>query len=307
MPALFFGIIAAGGVYSAASPHSTAAELGRQVSVGKSRVIVCSREFEDLSREVARREGLPSGNVLVLESDGGYWGLDAGKRVGGERKSCISPKLLEWERVTDPVALRESLIVILWSSGTTGLPKGVMLSHANLVAETYITALSGRAWGEKQVAAGRELTPYRALAHLPVSHIAGLFGYFIGPMYSGGVVVWMRKYEWHQFYRYVGEFGITTLYTVPSIFLRISKSPEVRDHFRTVENAITGAAPMDEVLQKAANEKLGKKVGGKGQEETYIGQTWGLSETTGAVTAVPKGEVDESGCIGFVLPNVEIR
>ncbi|ETN43152.1 uncharacterized protein HMPREF1541_02310 [Cyphellophora europaea CBS 101466] len=307
VPALFFGIIAAGGVYSAASPHSTPAELARQVTLGRSGLVVCSAEFVELLRRTAPEcgngGGLPLRNVLVLDSAPGAWSL---RSVEGGI-NCISAQLLDWERVTDPVALKASLIVILWSSGTTGLPKGVMLSHLNLVAETYITALSGRAWGARQVELGNELPPYRTLAHLPISHIAGLFGYLIGPQYSGGLVVWLRKYNWVDFYTSVSKFGVTALYTVPSIFLRIAKSEEVKDHFRTVESAITGAAPMDGVLQRAANERLGRKVGGTGKEETYIGQTWGLSETTGAVTAVPKGEVDESGCIGFVLPNVEIR
>ena len=305
VPALFYGVIAAGGVYSAASPSSTVSELARQVTLGKSGLVVCSSEFVDLVRKMATQCGLKLRNVLVLDSAPGKWSL---RSLEGD-VNCISSRLLEWERVTDQKKLKESLIVILWSSGTTGLPKGVMLSHRNLVSETYITALSGRAWGARQLELdpGFAPPPYRTLAHLPISHIAGLFGYMIGPMYSGGLVVWMRKYNWREFYESVSKFGITALYTVPSIFLRISKSPEVKDHFRTVETATTGAAPMDSVLQQAANKKLGRSVGGGGREETLIGQTWGLSETTGAVTAIPKGEADESGCIGFVLPNVEVR
>ena len=91
---------------------------------------------------------------------------------------------------------------------------------------------------------------------------------------------------------------------MPSIFLRISKAKEVTDHFSTVEAAATGAAPMDGELQVKASSRLGNK---KGEEATSIGQTWGLSETTGAVTAVPRGERDETGFIGRVLPNVELR
>ncbi|OAP60580.1 hypothetical protein AYL99_05582 [Fonsecaea erecta] len=295
VPAAFYGTIAAGGVYSAASPSSTVADLARQVTVGTSRLIICGSEHKDVATQVAKQCNLPLENVLVLESSPS-WSLAS---ING-RINVLSDQTLKWERITDPTALKKSLIVILWSSGTTGLPKGVMISHENLVQEVVVTSMAGREWAAKQIEAGKELKPYRTLAHLPISHIAGLFGYLVAPFYSGGLVVWMRKYEWSQLLKYVKEYEITALYTVPSIYLRISKSPDVKDHFKSLDAATTGAAPMDGDLQAAANSKLG-------QGETYIGQTWGLSETTGAVTMMPRGQSDVTGSISPILPNVEIR
>lgn len=104
--------------------------------------------------------------------------------------------------------------------------------------------------------------------------------------------------------KYLKQYRITAFYTVPSIWLRIAKSKEVTDHFQYVEGAATGAAPMDGVLQTAAS---GRLRGAGSEQKVSVGQTWGLSETTGAVTAVPKGETDVSGSIGGVLPGVELR
>jgi acyl-CoA synthetase (AMP-forming)/AMP-acid ligase II len=149
-----------------------------------------------------------------------------------------------------------------------------MLSHANLVAQLYIPSVQSRAHVAAAVAAGEPApSPLRALAHLPIAHIAGVFGYLMAPMFSNGSVYWMPKFSWAPFLQYFKTLKITVFYTVPSIFLRIAKSPEVTDQFDTVEVAITGAAPMDAELQQAANARLGK---GK----TRISQTWGLSETT---------------------------
>ena len=149
-----------------------------------------------------------------------------------------------------------------------------MLSHANLVAQLYIPSVQARAHVAAAVKAGEPApSPIRTLAHLPIAHIAGVFGYLISPMFSGGAVYWMPKFSWTPFLSYFKKLQITMFYTVPSIFLRIAKSPDVTDQFDTVEIAITGAAPMDAELQQAANARLGKG-------NTRISQTWGLSETT---------------------------
>ncbi|KAK2792205.1 hypothetical protein FQN51_001864 [Onygenales sp. PD_10] len=293
--AAFYGTIGAGGVYSAASPSSTVTELARQITIGKSRLVICGKEMKELTAQAAKQCNLPLDRVLVLES---YPKYSLSSLEGNI--NVISEERLTWQRITDPEALKRSLVVILWSSGTTGLPKGVMLSHLNIVSEVYIMTLSGRQWAAKQIAAGQELPQFRTLAHLPISHIAGLFGYLVGPFYSGGLVVWMGKYEWKKMLRLIKEYEITSFYTVPSIYLRIAKSPDVTDHFKWLANANTGAAPMDGELQTSASKKLGTG-------NTVIGQTWGLSETTGAVTMMPKGVDDYTGCIGHVLPNVELR
>jgi 4-coumarate--CoA ligase len=175
-----------------------------------------------------------------------------------------------------------------------------MLSHANFVAQMSILAGPARDFRNSQLESGEKLPPGRSLAHLPPAHIAGVGGYLIGPAFSGGTCFWMPKYNWPDFLKYMKALKITSIYTVPSIFLRIAKDPAVTDHFKTLFYASGGAAPFDGNLQKAAN----KKVGGS---ETKVGQAYGLSETSGAATVIPSGERDETGSIGKVLPNTELR
>lgn len=126
IPAAFFGVIAAGGVYSAASPSSTVSDLVRQIKIGKSHTIICSAEHKDLAAQAAKECDIPVDRVLVLESSPS-WKLQS---LNG-KVNAISDHALDWAKITDPEALKKSLITVLWSSGTTGLPKGKnSTSHA---------------------------------------------------------------------------------------------------------------------------------------------------------------------------------
>lgn len=304
LPAAWYGIIAAGGVVSSASASFTPFELARQVRAGGGNVLICSEDVAQTARAAIKELGSEQKvTLLILRSEPDFSLRVDGEDLDGELRSFAATDRLTWERITDPKKLEESLIVLLYSSGTTGVPKGVMLSHLNLVAELMIISSPSREFIAKQMAqpGWEDPPPQRTLAHLPTAHIAGVLGYMIAPLFSGVLVFWMRKYNWPDFLRYNKEHRITTFYTVPSIYLRISKDPDVKDHFKTLMSASTGAAKMDGALQKAANRKLG--VG-----TTFIGQTWGLSETTGAVTAMSLDmEPDETGSIAPVVPNVEVR
>lgn len=152
----------------------------------------------------------------------------------------------------------------------------------------------------KQLAAGKPPFEYRTLAHLPAAHIAGCQGYFVNPLHSGGIVYWMSKFDFPKFLDYNKRFQITFFFTVPPIYLLISKSPLVTDQFKTLEICISGAAPMGRELQHAASAKLGP-------ETTFVSQTWGLSETTGSVTLMSRDERDDTGSVSRLMPNTSMR
>jgi acyl-CoA synthetase (AMP-forming)/AMP-acid ligase II len=141
---------------------------------------------------------------------------------------------------------------------------------------------------------------YRTLAHLPVAHIAGIQGYLINPFYMGGPVYWMPRFDFAQFLDYNSKYRITFFFTVPPIYLLIAKSPQVTDQFKTLEIAISGAAPLGKELQHAASKKLGGP-------SCFISQTWGLSETTGSATIMPMHMSDDTGSVSPLIPNMVAR
>jgi 4-coumarate--CoA ligase len=108
---------------------------------------------------------------------------------------------------------------------------------------------------------------------------------------------WMKKYTWDKFLHYNREHSITAFFTVPAIWARIAKSPDVTDHFTTLEGGAGGAAPMDAALQKSAGARSGIQVAG----------TYGMSETTGSVCTLPRWIEDDTGSVGIMHPNTTFR
>lgn len=116
---IFYAVLAAEGIYSAASPSATASDLTRQIQDGPGKVVICSEDLKDVALSGAHNAGIPARNVLVLSS---YPEIRLKSADG--TVECDFKGSLDWRRITDPKELEYSKTCILYSSGTTGLPKG---------------------------------------------------------------------------------------------------------------------------------------------------------------------------------------
>jgi 4-coumarate--CoA ligase len=120
LPILFYAVIAAGGVYSAASTSATITELSNQMSHCPVSLLICSPDTRDVAVKATEKYGASETQILVMESSSD-WSL----RSVLAGINCISEKKLDWRRITDPEELENSLVCLLFSSGTTGPPKGI--------------------------------------------------------------------------------------------------------------------------------------------------------------------------------------
>lgn len=121
---MLYAVLAAEGIYSAASPSSTVSDLTRQIKDGPGKVVVSSEDVKGVALSAAREAGLPVRNVLVLKS---HPQIQL-KSADGEIE-CDFRGSLDWRRISDPEELENSKACIVYSSGTTGLPKGTSTSH----------------------------------------------------------------------------------------------------------------------------------------------------------------------------------
>lgn len=119
LPVLFYGVIAAGGVYSALSTSATVSELSTQLSQTPVSLLVCTPDTKSVAVKAAEKCGLSNTKILVLESSS-----ELNLRNLATGRNCVSERKLDWRKITNPKELEESVVCLLYSSGTTGPPKG---------------------------------------------------------------------------------------------------------------------------------------------------------------------------------------
>jgi acyl-CoA synthetase (AMP-forming)/AMP-acid ligase II len=269
----FYGVSAAGGVNTTISPLYTADELTRQLDDAGARFLLTVPPFLDKALEAAGRSGVEE--VFVLGEAEGATPF-AALLTAGETPPAVA---------IDPA---EDLVALPYSSGTTGVSKGVMLTHRNLVANLC--------QGEPVLLAGEA---ERLIAVLPFFHIYGLVVLMASALSRGSTLVTMPRFDLEQFLTLVQDQRITRAYLVPPIVLALAKHPLVDKYdLSSLQSIFSGAAPLDAGLERACADRL----------SCEVMQGWGLTETSPVVTTnynTPDGP--QPGSVGVPLPNTEMR
>lgn len=181
-PVIFYGVVAAGGIYCGLSTEATVSEVSTQASSSRAALLICSCECAERMREAAGHAGLSDDGILVSDSSQpGAWNLSP---AATSENLLSTSRMLDWTPITDARTLASTTICLLFSSGTTGLPKGVRISHLSLVASTVCTMQPSKDYQKRHPDFS-----FDTVAHLPMSNIAGIGLYSVNPFYMGGTSV----------------------------------------------------------------------------------------------------------------------
>jgi acyl-CoA synthetase (AMP-forming)/AMP-acid ligase II len=179
------------------------------------------------------------------------------------------------------------LAVLPYSSGTTGLPKGVMLTHRNLVVNIC------------QTQAGFPIEPDDTLIGvLPFFHIYGMTVIMNQGLRAGATIVTMPRFELEHFLELIERHRVTRAYVVPPIALALAKHPAVEGRdLSALRTIMSGAAPLGAELIEQVADRIG----------CAVIQGYGLTETSPVTHLIrPDGE-NRPGSIGQPLPGTECR
>ena len=230
--------------------------------------------------EVARQLDACSARLLVVED-----GVRASDRVATLAVGNLYAKGPGWDG--PPVVDPSTLALLIFTSGTTGVPKGVMLDHANLDAMAEM--------GRRALRVG---PGDRCLLILPLFHVNGIVVSVLMPLLAGASVAIAERFDPNTFFDAVEQHRPTFFSAVPTIYTLLAALPDdVRPDTSSVRFGICGAAPASAELLRRFETRYGFP----------LVEGYGLSEATCASTINPVTGPRRPGTVGIAFPGQHIR
>jgi len=268
----YFAAASAGAVITTMNPAATGHDIVTQLASAGARWLVTTPElFEEKGRQVAAEAGIRESFVF-------------GEASGATPFASLS----EATRADSPVDLSpDDLVVLPFSSGTSGFPKGVMLTHRQLVSNLCQTMVPHRVQADDVI-----------VAVLPLFHIFGMQVTMNLALRAGATLITLPRFDLETFLSVVESYRVTRAELVPPIVLALAKQPVVdRYDLSSLQVIFCGAAPLGVELARACAGRLGCR----------IKQGFGMTELSGGSHIAPDSGRDDPESVGPALPGVESR
>ncbi|CAH0044586.1 unnamed protein product [Clonostachys solani] len=296
-PVLAWAVHRLNGVVAPANVAFRASELAYQLKDCKARCIFTDASHLDIALEAATAAGISPSNIFLVSipADTGspttnvksFSNLEDLVDIG--RRVPLLPHT-RWEKGR----ARKQAAYLCYSSGTSGPPKGVMISHRNIIANIMQMNLY-----ELPLRSGNQ--PEIILGILPQSHIYSIILTTHCSVFRGDTVVVVAKFELMSLVKAIRKFKMTMLYVVPPILIALikqgalAKDPADFD-LPSVSRMYCGAAPLSEELTSQIRERY---------PHVLLGQGYGMTESATVMASHPCEVYD--GSSGCVVPGLEIR
>jgi long-chain acyl-CoA synthetase len=292
-PVNFFGALKAGARIVHLSPLDGERALSHKLSDSGARVLVTSDLAALLPIALKFLEKGLLDRLIVCEDD--HWGA-----VGNPHMSIPdSPAIVTFQKFVAgaakpsqwPQIAPDDVALLQYTGGTTGLPKGAMLSHGNLTSAVSIYDV----WGKKARLERNAIE--RVICVLPLFHIFALTVVMLSAFRRGHLISLHQRFDLDAVMRDIEVKRATAFPGVPTMWIAIASLPDLdKRDFSSLVSCGSGGAPLPVEVAKILERKTNMK----------LKSGWGMTETCSPGTAHSEGGPDKPGSIGLMLPGIEM-
>ncbi|RKP06508.1 4-coumarate-CoA ligase [Thamnocephalis sphaerospora] len=291
-PTVLYGSLAAGLAVTIANPAYHTHELVYQLRNSNSRYIIADREALPIAKRAAKEVGILDSHIIVIGARDRH-GVEPAK-VDNHR--TVQSLIQSAPGPADPVSFTakeaaESTAFICYSSGTTGVPKGVELTHRNIVANIAQILAS------RSADLAKRATSDVQIGILPFYHIYALTVVLHVSVALRSTVIVLRRYRLKTVLELIQKYRVTLIYLVPPIALALAKDPLVDQYdLSSLRDLVSGAAPLGDEVSAAVQQRLGVR----------IRQAFGMSESSPIILIEPNS-CSVQGSTGQLVSNMTAK
>ncbi|CAN6695622.1 unnamed protein product [Malus baccata var. baccata] len=283
-PICFLGIIASGGIATTSNPLYTVSELSKQVRDSNPKLVITLPELWD------KVKGFNLPTVFL-----GSKGLSGKSHVGSTSKILTFHDLVESAgSVSDfpSVNIKQTdTAALLYSSGTTGVSKGAVLTHKNFIASSLMITMDQELAGEMHNV---------FLCVVPMFHVLGMAIITCAQLQKGNAVVSMARFDLEKTLMAVEKYKVTHLWVVPPIVLALAKNSMVKKfNLSSLKHICSGAAPMGKELMEECAKNFPQGV---------VAQGYGMTECCGIISVdYTLAGTQHTGSTGMLVSGIECQ
>ncbi|EKM61281.1 uncharacterized protein PHACADRAFT_168715 [Phanerochaete carnosa HHB-10118-sp] len=289
-PVILWAVHRLGAIVTPANPAYSAEELAHQLTLSESRLLVAHATSLAAAQAAAQSAGIPPEQIIVL-----------GSKPPGSPHSTVEELIVSGlsrlpafvERRLAPGEARKKLAFLCFSSGTTGKPKAVEVSHYSMLANIIqMRQCIGKP--------PRYQTGDVILGVLPFFHVFGMVVQLHFHMFMGATIVVVPKFSFEDFLGSIQRYHAKHLFVVPPMVVLLCKHPATKKYdLSTVQWMMSGAAPLSAELTTQVNKIM---------PQCHTLQGYGLTETFTTVALSPNDVLPPTpGCAGVLIPGLTAR
>jgi long-chain acyl-CoA synthetase len=292
-PVNFFGALKAGARIVHLSPLDGEIALSHKLSDSGARVLVTSNLSALLPSALKFLDKGLLDQLIVCEDDD--WG-----KIGTPQTALPdNPKIITYRQFVAsaarpakwPQISADDVALLQYTGGTTGLPKGAMLSHGNLTSAVSVYDV----WGRPSRAERNAIE--RVICVLPLFHIFALTVVLLSSIRRGNLISLHQRFDVEAVMRDIEVKKATAFPGVPTMWIAIASLPDLdKRDLSSLVSVGSGGAPLPVEVARILEQRVGMK----------LKSGWGMTETCSPGTAHPKEGPDKPGSIGLMLPGIEM-